>query len=255
MSYNTIAATVEDGVGHLQMTLHETKNATTDEQFVEITQCLRDFSENDDVVSVVLSGTEDYFCTGLNLKELQKNYENQTVAAHQKATGDCFQTFITFRKPLICALAGPVVGSGGDFAQFSDLRVASENMSIGFPQIQFGWIPYFNPLYRIVGVAKAKEMLWTGEFLNAEQALEIGLVNKVVPEGTVIEESMKMARKIAANGLKHMLLYKELTEFSLPMDTEGAFNYTQTIWRAVESDPKIAAQVQAVIGRLASKSG
>ena len=254
MTYNTILTTVEDGVGHMQLALHETRNATSDEQFAELAQCLNEWEYDDNVTVVVFSGTEDYFSAGLDLQKLKKNYDDQTVEYHQKVVAQWYRRQLSFPKPIIAALAGHVIGGGADFAVFSDIRVASENLQIGLPQIKFGWIPYFDPLTRIVGEGKAKELLWTGEIIGAEEAEKIGLVNKVVPRGTVIEEAIKMARAIAKNGTKHMTLYKEMMNQSRTLNTEGAFTYCQTTWRAIEGDPKIKKKVEETVALLAAKA-
>lgn len=254
MTYNTIEPVVTDGVGHLKMTLHETKNATTDEQFLEMEQCLADWVFDDNVAVVLLSATERYFSAGLDLGKLKENYDNNTVAFHQMVVEKWFRRLISFPKPIISAMAGPVIGGGADFAVFSDIRIASDNMKFGLPQIKFGWIPYFDPLVRIVGEGKAKELLWTGDIIEAEEAERIGLVNKVVPQGSVIDEAMKIAKGIANNGTKHMTLYKEMMNQSRTMDTMGAFAYCQTTWRAIEGDPKIKKQVEETVAKLAAKS-
>jgi len=252
MAYETIQATVSDGVGLLKMHRPEAKNAINQKMFGEMLDCLEKWEKDANVSVVVLTGGEEFFAAGLDLEELRHHSEEEEDL-HQIATYQCYRKTATFRKPLIAAMAGPVIGGGADFVEFCDFRFAAENVTIGWPQIKFGWITFIDPLWKIIGLAKAKELQWTGRIIDVKEAHEIGLIDKIFPMGTVVDEAMKFAKKMAKGGTKMLLLYKELAQHALSLDPTASFNYTHAIFRGTSNSPATKAAIDAMVAQIAAK--
>ncbi len=120
--------------------------------------------------------------------------------------------------PVIAVLQGETTGAGLGFALAADLRIAAADAKFSFPEAQFGVPPIFGSsqrLYKTVGVGRAKELLFTGRTVDAEEALRIGLVNMVVPTETLEEEANKFALRIAGNSLSSLRSIKMLINFGL----------------------------------------
>ena len=113
-----------------------------------------------------------------------------------------FRKIELIEKPIIAAVNGPALGGGCELAISCDIRIASQKAKFGQPEVKLGIIPGFagtQRLSKLVGVSKAKELIYTGDMIAAEEALNIGLVNKVVEPDMLMEEAMNMANKIASN--------------------------------------------------------
>ncbi len=116
-----------------------------------------------------------------------------------------FDKIEQMRKPVIAAITGFCLGGGMELAMACHMRVAGDRARMGQPEINLGIIPGFGGtqrLTRLVGKAKAMEMILTGDMINAQEAKALGLVNKVVPEGEVLKQAVGLAKKIAAKGGK-----------------------------------------------------
>jgi enoyl-CoA hydratase len=123
--------------------------------------------------------------------------------------------------PVIAAIRGEATGAGLGLALAADIRIASSDAVFSFPEAQFGVPPIFGAsqrLYKTVGIGRAKELLFTGRTVDAEEALRIGLVNKVVPVDALDEEAMRLAVRISSNSLSSLRSIKMLVNFGL---TEG----------------------------------
>lgn len=120
--------------------------------------------------------------------------------------------------PVIAAVKGETVGAGLGLALAADIRIASSDAVFSFPEAQFGVPPIFGSsqrLYKTIGMGRAKELLFTGRTVNSEEALRIGLVNKVVPPDALDEEAQRLANRIAGNSLSSLRSIKMLMNFGL----------------------------------------
>ena len=230
----------------------EARNAINQKMFGEMLDCLTKWEADGDIAVVVLTGGEDFFAAGLDLEEL-KHHSEAEEDLHQQSTYQFYRKNATYRKPLIAALAGPVIGGGADIAEFCDFRFASENVTIGWPQIKFGWITFIDPLWKIVGLSKAKELQWSGRIIDVKEAAEINLVDRIVPQGKVVEESVAFAKKMARSGSKMLLLYKELATHALSLDPTASFCYTHAIFRGISNSPATKAAIDAMIKQIQDK--
>ena len=221
---------VADGIGTLTLNRPETLNSFTDDMLWEMVGALDDFEARDDVSVVVLTGAGRGFSSGGNIggmgaKDAPKPHETKThiwndIQAFPKRVA-------RFEKPIIAAVNGPAVGGGMDLALACDIRIAGARARFCESYVKIGLAPggggaYFLP--RIVGKAQALELLWTADFVDAETALSIGLVNHVYPDDQLMVETLKLAKRIAAQPPLSVKLVKRLVNQGLRSDMDTAFD-------------------------------
>lgn len=198
MSFEYIAVEKEDMIGLVRINRPDVYNAVNVEAIVELEQAARAFDEDKDVRVVIITGEGKAFVSGSDISRLA---EMDSIQAREYSqVGQRVLSFIeNMEKPVIAAVNGFALGSGCELAMACDLRIASDKAKFGQPEVKLGLIPGHagtQRLARIVGVAKAKELIFTGEMVDAAEALRIGLVNKVVPAEALMDEAKSIAKKI-----------------------------------------------------------
>ncbi|TKJ20301.1 enoyl-CoA hydratase-related protein [Blastococcus sp. CCUG 61487] len=190
---------VEDGVGTIRLDRPK-MNAIDEQLHLEVRAAAVEAGERDDVRAVVIYGGERVFAAGADIKAM-----SQLDAAGMRTWGtelqDSFRAVAGLAKPVIAAITGYALGGGYELALCADFRVLGTKAKIGQPEILLGVIPGAGGtqrLARLVGPAKAKDLVFTGRHVGAEEALEIGLADAVVPDAEVYETALAMARKFAA---------------------------------------------------------
>ena len=153
-----------------------------------------------DAKVIVLTGEGRSFCAGEDLKETVEEKDLETWVEEADRLQEVERAVLRLGKPLIAAVRGYALGGGCEFAMACDMRIASEDAIFGFPETGVGLTVTTGGtklLTQLVGLGKAKELILTGEFIDAQEALRIGLVNKVVPGDALMKEAMAMAEKIS----------------------------------------------------------
>lgn len=156
--------------------------------------------QDDAVGCVVLAARgERVFCAGSNVQEFP-SVRDDVVARKLKRENEAFRSIEICRKPVIAAIEGIALGGGCELMMACDIRIASESASFGFPEIRLGVFPGSGGLYRLprlVGQAKAIELMMTGDRIDAREALRIGLVNRLTEPGQALEAALDLANRIA----------------------------------------------------------
>lgn len=250
--YDNIAATVKNGVGTITFTRRERRNALSVELMTDLSDQLDDWAYDDDVAAVVVTGGEDIFCAGLDL-DLQSGFTEQTRAIYSEACLRAYGTLLNYRKPTIAAVGGPALGGGCDIAVFTDIRIGSENAVFGYPQIKFGLTPYFSPLWRIVGLSQAKLLTFSGDRIDAAEALRIGLIDRMSPTGEVVEHATTLAASIAETSAKSAVNNKEMARTSPGLDPVSALTYETLAYREVIWHPDIVARINDAYARISKR--
>ena len=148
---------------------------------------------------VILTGAGRAFCAGEDLKETSAGKSFEDWVEETAGLQEVQRVIMDLGKPLIAAVRGYALGGGCEFALSCDIRIAAEDAQFGFPETEVGLTittAGTKLLAQIVGLGKAKELVFTGDFINAHEALQIGLANKVVPVESFLDETLEMARKI-----------------------------------------------------------
>jgi enoyl-CoA hydratase len=199
----TVNFSVEDGVAILEINRPERMNTLGGSLKQDLERALFEFARGDQSVrAVLLTAVGDKaFCAGADIKE--RNTRSTTTFDYfvaQQYTHDLFRRIETFERPVICAINGVALGGGLELAMCADIRIAADHARLGLTEVRLGAIPAAGGtqrLTRLVGESVAKEMVFTSAMLSADEAKEIGLVNRVVPLDGLRDEAMALARRIA----------------------------------------------------------
>ncbi len=185
----------------------------------EIRDALKVFDEDEEIRVIIITGNERAFAAGADIKQMSGKSAVDMLQIDQFSTWDQIRKT---KKPVIAAVSGFALGGGCELAMTCDMIVASETAQFGQPEIRIGVMPGAGGtqrLTRAVGKAKAMEMVLTGNFISAEEALERGLINKIVPVDIYLDEAVKLARQIADKSPIAVQLAKEsvLKAFEMPL--------------------------------------
>jgi 2-(1,2-epoxy-1,2-dihydrophenyl)acetyl-CoA isomerase len=204
MAYETLLSETVDGVLTLTLNRPDVLNAVTDTMLKELQGAFRDAERDASVRCIVLTGAGRGFCAGqdLNMRGEAADGPRPSVGDHLRhGYNPLVQRIRTIEKPVIAAVNGVAAGAGANLALACDIRIASETASFVQAFVKIGLVPdsggtLFLPL--LVGMAKAAELAFTGDRINAEEALRLGLVNQVVPADAFGEMTRALATRLAA---------------------------------------------------------
>ena len=209
MSYGTILVETRGRVGLLTLNRPQVLNALSSVVTGEIAAALAAFDADEAVGAIVITGSEKAFAAGADIKEMA---DLDFVSAHARDFPPSFDAVARTRKPVIAAVAGYALGGGCEIAMMCDFIIAAENAKFGQPEITLGIIPGAGGtqrLARLVGRAKAMDMILTGRLMDAAEAERAGLVSRVVPLDALLSEALAAAEKIAEFSRTAVLMAKE----------------------------------------------
>ncbi len=198
----------------------------------EIRQCALDATADPAVRAVVLYGGERVFAAGADIKEM-KDMSYVDMLARAGRLQDCFQTVARIPKPVIAAITGYALGGGCELSMCADFRVVADNAKLGQPEILLGIIPGAGGtqrLTRLVGPAKAKDLCFTGRFVDAQEALAIGLADRVVPAADVYSTAVEMAASYANGPAIALHAAKRAVDEGIEMDLDAALRLETTLF-------------------------
>jgi enoyl-CoA hydratase len=173
----------EKNIGIITLNRPERLNAINPDLLNDLITQLNVARQDEDVVSVILTGAGKSFCAGEDLKETQSGKSISQWEKEIDALQETQRIILKLGKPLIAAIKGYAVGGGLEFALSCDIRIAAEDAKFG----------------QLVGLGKAKELVFTGEIIDAQQALQIGLVNQVVADTQLLDAALNMCERIGRN--------------------------------------------------------
>lgn len=198
MPYEMILIETRGRVGLITLNRPQVMNALNNQLMREAMDVLEAFDKNDTIGAMVITGNEKAFAAGADIKEMMNKSIQQMMDTDHIAV---FGRIRTIRKPVIAAVSGWVLGGGCEIAMSCDMIVASESAMFGQPEITIGVIPGAGGTQRLtyaVGKALAMEMILNNRMLSAQEALQHGLVNRVVPVDAYLDEALKLAEEIAS---------------------------------------------------------
>lgn len=194
----TVNLEVAEGVGTIRLDrppMNALDIATQD----RLRELAQEATDRDDVRAVVLYGGEKVFAAGADIKEMQV-MDHVAMVKRSRALQDAFTAVARIPKPVVAAITGYALGGGCELALCADYRIAADNAKLGQPEILLGLIPGAGGtqrLSRLVGPSKAKDLIFTGRMVKADEALTLGLVDRVVPAAEVYEQAHAWAAKLA----------------------------------------------------------
>jgi enoyl-CoA hydratase/carnithine racemase len=212
---------VADGVGTIRLDRPK-MNALNAQVQEEIRAVATEASERDDVKAVVVYGGEKVFAAGADIKEMADMAYVDMVQRSGKLQS-AFNTVARIPKPVVAAVTGYALGGGCELALCADLRFAADDAVLGQPEILLGIIPGAGGtqrLTRLVGPSRAKDLIFSGRFVKADEALAIGLVDRVVPADQVYDEAVTWAKQFAGAATYALRAAKETIDRGLEVDLE-----------------------------------
>lgn len=199
--FQNLIFTREGPIAILQIHRPQKKNSLDTGLRRELEAALRDIGNDTRIKAVIATGGAEIFCAGADINEINASTSAEDSFLHAREFQRLFDQVENLPQPVIAAVSGYALGGGCELTLACDFRIASETAKFGLPEIKIGAFPAgggTQRLPRLIGVSKAKEMIFTGEPISAEQALSTGLVMKVVPKEKLLEEARTFAAKLAA---------------------------------------------------------
>lgn len=198
MPYELILTESRGRVGLITLNRPQAMNALNNQLLREVMDALDDFDKDENIGAMVITGNEKAFAAGADIKEMADKSAQEMM---QRDTVAIFGRIRTIRKPVIAAVSGYALGGGCEVAMSCDMIIASESARFGQPEINIGVIPGAGGtqrLTRAIGKAIAMEMILNNRTLTAQEALQYGLVNRVVSVNDYLNEALKLAQEIAS---------------------------------------------------------
>lgn len=209
MEFIIVTKEIKPHIALVQLNRPKELNALNLQLMLELKSALQTLDNDENTRVIVLTGNERAFAAGADIKQMAGKTAIDMLKVDQFSTWDgIYKT----KKPIIAAVSGFALGGGCELAMNCDMIIASETAKFGQPEIKIGVMPGAGGtqrLTKIVGKAKAMEMVLTGDFISAEEAKSYGLVNKIVPVELYLEESYKLASKIAEMSPVSVTMAKE----------------------------------------------
>lgn len=228
MEYRYLKIDKTENVGWIIINRPESLNSVNMDVMRELSQAFQNIEKDENIKVVVLTGAGDKsFIAGADIKHMDE-ISAQQLRDEQLEGQAVFRHIEDLRKPVIAGINGYAFGTGTEIALACDLRIASEHAKFGLPEINLGIMPGYGGtqrLPRLIGVAKAKELMMTGEFISSEEALRIGLVNYVVPHKDLNDEIMKLAKRICEKAPIALQMIKETVNFGVQMELTSAIRF------------------------------
>jgi enoyl-CoA hydratase/carnithine racemase len=232
MEYQDILYTREHGIATVTLNRPDKMNAFTPDMMDNIYRAVEDVRKDPEIKVLVITGTGKAFCSGADVKAMAQRF-NQPGADQEKKIPEAervslYVLFQKCEKPIIAAVNGVAVGGGLDLACACDIRIASDKARFAELFIRRGMIPasggtFFLP--RLVGIDKALELIWTGDMVDAKEALRIGLVTMVVPHDELESATMELAEKLADGPPLAIQMAKRVVYEGLDMDLETTLKH------------------------------
>jgi enoyl-CoA hydratase len=198
MSWERVRTEIREKIGVVAIN-YPPVNALGYQRIGELGEAIEYLSKSKEVRVCILTGAGKFFVGGADIKELH-TLTPETAGGFAGLTTQAFNSIAYLKKPIICAINGDALGQGLELALACDIRIAADTAHLGLPHIKEGLIPWdggTQRLSRLVGRAKAMEMILTGELIDAQEAYRIGLVNKIVSSQELMPITMEIAREMA----------------------------------------------------------
>jgi enoyl-CoA hydratase/carnithine racemase len=226
-------------------------NALAPQVLNEIDKIFTELSLRKDVNVIVFTGGEKYFSAGFDLNEirkLEKVSNEEYIALFHRA----YRSIMFCAQPVICAVGGAAIAGGFDLTMMCDIRYASERAKFGQREIVLSLTPIMDPLWRIIGLGRAKEVALTGRIYDAHEAEKMGYVSKVFPEGKLLESVGQIAREMATYDRGCLKETKQLANKVLNEDLDGAMQIQEWLFRSYIGSEDNHQRIDALQAKLAA---
>lgn len=220
MEKEYVRCQIEEGIAIVTIDNQPALNALSAPVLTQLDQIFTGLAKNLEVKGVIITGAgEKSFVAGADISEFIQ-VTGDTAVEFMSRGQRIFNKIEAFDRPVIAAVNGFALGGGNEIALCCDIRIAAENAVFGQPEVNLGIIPGYGGtqrLPRLIGPGKAKETIFADERINAQEALRIGLVQRVVPRGQAVEEAKKILKKIMSKGPVAIQMAKKAINDGLKM--------------------------------------
>ena len=252
-SYETITLEQRGDVALLTLNRPKAANTLSKQLMADFVMAIDELRNDDAVKVLVITGAGDrHFCGGADLRDM-----GDVAAAGKQGLmhRDPFVTLAQFHKPVIAAINGAAMGGGCEMSLAADFRLMAHDAQIGLTEILFGGLPAgggTQRLPRLVGVAKAKELIMLGTKISADDAAACGLVNEVVPHDKLIDRAMELANELASLASFAVVAAKLLIDSGAEMSLDAALRMERTVIMSMGSPAEKKAAIEAAMAKSAT---
>lgn len=229
-SYQDVILNREKGWVEIKINRPEKLNSLREQTAEEILGILGEVEHDREVRAVVLLGTEKAFCTGIDTSEFQIGengyFDFYRFRKRSRKVNRLFREIVGFTKPVISAIEGFALGGGLELALVGDMIVAGTSAKFGLPEIKLGMMPGgggTQTLPRLIGKPLAKELMWTGRRLSAEEAERFRIVNHVTEPGKALDKAREIAKSISENAPIPVMMTKSVIDRGVDMSLADGF--------------------------------
>jgi len=249
MGLKYLKLSVENKVALVTIDRPEKRNALSPEVLEEVEALFAKLSMRDDVTVVVLTGGEKYFSAGFDLnfiRTLEKVSNEEFTGLFHRA----YRAILFCSQPVIAAVGGPAIAGGFDLTMMCDIRYASERAKFGQREILLSLTPLLDPLWRIIGLGRAKEVALTGRIYDAQEAERMGYISAVFPEGELVDSVMNIARNMASYDCECLKETKQLGHTIINQDIDGAMKMQEWLFRTYIGTEENHKRIDALLASL-----
>jgi enoyl-CoA hydratase len=251
MAYQNIIFEKEENIAIITFNRPEAMNALNNQARAEFAAAIAEVADDDGIKVLILTGSGKAFVAGSDIKEF-----NQTTPYGAHNINRLGEMVEKLGKPVIAAVNGFCLGGGNEIAMGCDIIIASDKAKFGQTEINIGIIPGgggTQRLPRLIGVCKAKELIYTGDIISAEEAFRLGLVNRVVPMDELMPAAKELAKKIATKSAAALKLAKTAINRGMQTNLESGLKYEYELYSLALSLEDKVEGVNAFLEKRAPK--
>ncbi len=230
MSYEYLLLDVADKVATVTINRPDKGNVLAPDVLPEVTDIFTELGTRDDVNVIVFTGGERYFSAGFDLSEIRR-LEKVSNEAYTELFHRAYRAALFCAHPTICAVGGAAIAGGFDLTMMCDIRYASSRAKFGQREIVLSLTPIMDPLWRIIGLGRAKEVALTGRIYGAAEAERMGYVSKVFPEDELLSSVAAIAKEMAGYDRGCLAETKRLSNHVLNQDLDSAMRAQEWLFR------------------------
>jgi enoyl-CoA hydratase/carnithine racemase len=251
MEYRYLLLDVADKVATITLNRPDKGNALAPGVLEEVASLFTALGERGDVNVIVFTGGEKYFSAGFDLNEIRK-LEKVSNEAYIALFHRAYRAVLFCPQPVIAAVGGAAIAGGFDLTMMCDIRYASTRAKFGQREIVLSMTPIMDPLWRIIGLGRAKEVALTGRIYDAHEAERMGYVSKVFPEGELLASVGAIARDMAVHDRMALTETKRLSNLVLNQDLDGAMRVQEWLFRTYIGSEDNHRRIDALQAQLAA---
>lgn len=251
MEFKYLTLEVADKVATVTINRPDKGNALAPDVLEEVTTMFNGLGQRQDVNVIVFTGGERYFSAGFDLNEIRK-LEKVSNEAYTALFHRAYRAILFCEQPVICAVGGAAIAGGFDLTMMCDIRYASTRAKFGQREIVLSLTPIMDPLWRIIGMGRAKEVALTGRIYDAAEAEKMGYVSQVFPEGELLSSVARIAKDMAAYDRSCLAETKRLSNVVLNQDLDMSMRTQEWLFRTYIGSEDNHNRIDALQAQLAA---